>query len=91
MSDATGLQPTANTALPEVLGHDGLASRVFVLSTAALVLPFLVATAAFWVGKLDAHAWVDLTQWLVTSVGATYGITNMGQRLAAALAVRGRQ
>jgi hypothetical protein len=82
-------QPTS-AALPEALGHDGLASRVFMLSSAAFALPFLVATLAFWIGKLDASAWVELTQWLVTSVGATYGITNMGQRLAAAFAVRGK-
>ena len=89
MSDAAA-QPPAPVNVPDALGHDGMASRVFLLSTAAFVLPFGIASVAFFTGRLEAPAWVEMSQWLVTSVCATYGVTNMGQRLATAFALRGQ-
>lgn len=88
MADAA--QPQA-AQLPEALGRDGFASRVFLMASSSFVAAFAALCAALWTGKVDGAQFVEAVQWLVTSVGTTYGLANVGQRLAGALGLKAMQ
>jgi len=87
MADAT----SPATQLPEALGRDGFASRVFLVASGSFAAAFAAFCAALWTGKIDGAVFVEAVKWLVTSVGTTYGLANVGQRIAASLGLKAMQ
>lgn len=77
---------TANTdPLPPApaKSHDGWKSRTLWVAAVAFLLPFAVVTFMVFWGKAEASLWADVVKWLGTTVPTTYGLANVGQRLAA--------
>lgn len=73
----------ADAAQEPTYQHDGYKSRVLAVAASAFLLPFLFGSVALALGWLDSAQWVDMVKWLGTTVPTTYGLANVGQRLAA--------